>query len=70
MAGSVTSGRRSRSFVLGLVIEKVTGHPLGEELNARIFRPLGLDQHQHRLGLPHPAQGEALNALLDVAYCG
>jgi D-alanyl-D-alanine carboxypeptidase len=30
--------------VLGLVIEKVTGHSLPEELNARIFRPLGLAQ--------------------------
>jgi D-alanyl-D-alanine carboxypeptidase len=29
--------------VLGLVIEKVTGHSLAEELNARIFRPLRLE---------------------------
>jgi D-alanyl-D-alanine carboxypeptidase len=28
--------------LLGLVIEKVTGRPLAEELNTRIFRPLGL----------------------------
>ena len=28
--------------LLGLVIEKVTGRPFAEELNARIFRPLGL----------------------------
>ena len=30
-------------FILGLVIEKVTGHSLTEELNSRIFRPLGLE---------------------------
>jgi D-alanyl-D-alanine carboxypeptidase len=29
--------------VLGLVIEKVTGHSLAEQLKARIFRPLGLE---------------------------
>ena len=28
--------------LLGLVIEKVTGRPFAEELNTRIFRPLGL----------------------------
>jgi D-alanyl-D-alanine carboxypeptidase len=28
--------------ILGLVIEKVTGHPLAAELNTRIFRPLAL----------------------------
>src|SRR5262249_54577390 len=40
-------GRQSYSntgyVVLGLLIEKVTGHSLAEELNARIFRPLRLE---------------------------
>src|SRR5262249_3524428 len=31
-------------LLLGLIIEKVTGHPLGRELRSRIFGPLGM-QH-------------------------
>lgn len=32
----------TNTLLLGMVVEEVTGHPLGQVLSARIFRPLGL----------------------------
>jgi len=43
--------------VLGLIVERVTGNDLGDELDARIFEPLGLDdtsfETDTRLPVPH-----------------
>ncbi|WP_239108780.1 serine hydrolase domain-containing protein [Microbispora siamensis] len=57
--------------VLGLLVEKLTGHPYGEEVTRRILRPLGL-RHTvvpgDRAGLPSPhAKGyEPLPGLVDA----
>jgi D-alanyl-D-alanine carboxypeptidase len=44
--------------VVGLIIEKVTGHSLGDELRTRLFHPLGLDHTTHPTSVqmpdPHP----------------
>ena len=54
--------------VLGLVIEKVTGHKAGNELRERIFTPLGLSHTFLDEGVEHPtlAHGYADPALLKV----
>ncbi|MET9063890.1 serine hydrolase domain-containing protein [Streptosporangium sandarakinum] len=57
--------------VLGLLVEKLTGHPYGEEVKRRVLRPLGL-RHTvvpgDRTGLPSPhAKGyEPLPGLVDA----
>ncbi|MFI6792847.1 serine hydrolase domain-containing protein [Nonomuraea sp. NPDC050383] len=57
--------------VLGLLVEKLTGHPYGKEVTRRILRPLGL-RHTvvpgDRAGLPAPhAKGyEPLPGLVDA----
>jgi len=44
--------------VVGLIIEKVTGHSLGDELRTRLFHPMGLDHTTHptsaQIPNPHP----------------
>nr|WP_176573580.1 serine hydrolase domain-containing protein [Nonomuraea pusilla] len=57
--------------VLGLLVEKLTGHPYGEEVTRRILRPLGLRHTMvpgDRAGLPSPhAKGyEPLPDLVDA----
>jgi len=39
--------------LLGLIIQAVTGHPVGQELQARIFRPLGLRDTYYPYANPH-----------------
>ena len=41
--GSSWSYSNTNYLVLGLIVEKVTGHRIGDELERRIFEPLGLD---------------------------
>ena len=33
----------TNTVILGMIVEQVTGHPLGEEIRERIIEPLGLD---------------------------
>lgn len=33
----------TNTVILGMIVEQVTGHPLGEEIRKRIIEPLGLD---------------------------
>jgi D-alanyl-D-alanine carboxypeptidase len=40
--------------VVGLIIEKVTGHSLGDELRTRLFHPLGLDHTTHPTSVQMP----------------
>ncbi|HEX6344261.1 serine hydrolase domain-containing protein [Umezawaea sp.] len=43
--------------VAGMLVERVTGRPYGDEVRTRVLRPLGLDHTTvpgHRPGLPHP----------------
>ena len=47
-------------IVLGMLVEKVTGHPWGTELENRLFKPLGLTSTTNCLTTPlirHRAQG-------------
>ena len=50
----------TNSLLLGLLVEKVTGIPLGQELYRRIFKPLGMnhtylpDLDDSSIPLPHP----------------
>ena len=39
--------------LLGLIIQAVTGHPVGQELQARIFHPLGLRDAYYPYANPH-----------------
>jgi D-alanyl-D-alanine carboxypeptidase len=39
--------------LLGLIIQAVTGHPVGQELQARIFHPLGLRDTYYPYANPH-----------------
>ena len=43
-AGSQWAYSNTNYIALGLVIEKVTGHPFGQELRQRILKPLALSQ--------------------------
>jgi len=40
-------------ILLGLIIQAVTGHPVGQELQARIFHPLGLRDTYYPYANPH-----------------
>ena len=42
----------TNTVLLGMAVEKVTGRPLAQTLNARIFRPLGLTKTAYIDGLP------------------
>ena len=50
-------------LVLGMVIERVTGHPLAQELERRIFRPLKLRDTAYVVGpdVPNLAPGPRMN---------
>ncbi|HXR69883.1 serine hydrolase domain-containing protein [Actinocrinis sp.] len=68
-------------FLLGMLIERVTGHSYGEEVNARIIRPLGLHDTSapaatsFRIPGPHlhgylavpAADGSGATTLVDVS---
>ncbi|WP_406644532.1 serine hydrolase [Aliisedimentitalea scapharcae] len=44
-------------ILLGLVIEKIEGRPLGQSFDARIFEPLGLKDTSYVDGVPGPELG-------------
>lgn len=56
-------------FLLSLLVEHVEGKPLGQVLEHRIFRPLGMDQTRmadpERI-IPHRAAGYYVNGTMDL----
>ncbi|GAA4600542.1 serine hydrolase domain-containing protein [Actinoallomurus liliacearum] len=43
--------------LLGMIIERLTGHPLSDELDRRLFRPLGMTQTYHVTKPPEGING-------------
>lgn len=61
----------TNTVILGMIVEQVTGHPLGEEIRKRIIEPLGLDGTSYPTtpDMPEPfAHGYGFDPLEDISF--
>jgi CubicO group peptidase (beta-lactamase class C family) len=61
----------TNTVILGMIVEQVTGHPLGEEIRNRIIEPLGLDGTSYPTtpAMPEPfAHGYGFDPLEDISF--
>jgi D-alanyl-D-alanine carboxypeptidase len=61
----------TNTVILGMIVEQVTGHPLGDEIRERIIEPLGLGGtvYPSTPEMPEPfAHGYGFDPLEDISY--
>lgn len=70
--GSDHSYSNSGYFLMSVVIERTTGKKLGDYLDEKVFRPLGMTatrvQHDHTVPIPNRAHGYSGGRVLDVNF--
>lgn len=59
-------------FLMSVILERATGRKLGDYLEEKVFRPLGMTatrvQHDHTVPVPHRAHGYSRGRVLDVNF--
>lgn len=70
--GSDYSYSNSGYFLMSVIIERTTGMKLGDYLDEKVFRPLGMTatrvQHDHTMPIPNRAHGYSNGRVLDVNF--
>jgi CubicO group peptidase (beta-lactamase class C family) len=70
--GSEYSYSNSGYFLMSVILERATGRKLGDYLEEKVFRPLGMTatrvQHDHTAPVPNRAHGYANGRVLDVNF--